>query len=274
MVRIMNALPADYHIHSSFSGDSSEKFENITKNAIKKGLTSICITDHQDFGFYADGILFELDKDEYFNYMLYIQDKYKETIDIRIGVETGLEVDKAVRLKEFVNRHPYDFVIGSSHLINGFDPYYPEYFNGKTERQAFIEYFESIVDNLKVCSDFDVYGHIDYVVRYAPSKDKNYIYHDYSDILDEILKTIIQKGKGIEVNTSGLRSGLNNPNPSYDIIRRYRELGGEILTFGSDAHKAQDIAWGFDETVEKVKACGFKYYCEFKNRKPEFISLS
>ena len=269
----MILLPADYHIHTLFSGDSSASIDDIVNQAVSCGLHSICITDHLDFDYVDNGVKYELDDDEYYNTILKYKEKYHDRLDIRIGVETGLEPDKHKRLDDFINRHEYDFVIGSSHLVNGIDPYYPEYFNGKSDYEAFNEYFLSITDNLKYCHNFNVYGHIDYVVRYSPNKDKNYNFMTYIDIIDEILKNLIAGNKGIEVNTSGLREGLKNPNPSYDIIKRYRELGGTILTFGSDAHYPEHIAYAFKDVKEIIQECGFKYYTEFKNRTPEFIKL-
>lgn len=265
---------SDYHIHTKFSGDSNAEFADIVTSALQKGLTEICITDHQDFGYIADGVLFELNSDEYYNTLCEISERYIDKLIIKKGIETGLEPEKAPLLHDFVNSHDYDFVIGSSHLVNGMDPYYPEYFNNRTDKQAFLEYFESILENLKYCHDFDVYGHIDYVVRYAPNKADNYHYSDFFEIIDEILKKLIDSGKGIEVNTSGYRSGLPFPNPCIDIIKRYHELGGEILTIGSDAHYSQHIGYNFDKIYTLLKESGINYYTTFHKRKPEFIKLS
>ena len=264
---------SDYHIHTIFSGDCSTEPDVLAAAAITKGMNTICITDHQDFGYIEDDVLFELDALKYYNTMKAFSNTYKDKIDIRIGVETGLEPDKSTLLHDFITSCEFDFVIGSSHLINGSDPYYKEYFEGKTERQAFMEYFESILTNLNYCSDFDVYGHIDYVVRYSPDKNLNYSYQKYGDIIDEILKTLLSMDKGIEINTSGYRSGLGEPNPCIDIIRRYRDLGGEIITIGSDAHFPEHIGYKFNTVSEILKHCGYSYYTIFKNRKPEFIKL-
>ena len=121
--------------------------------------------------------------------------------------------------------------------------------------------------------DVDVYGHIDYVVRYGPNKDKYYSYEDYSDVIDTALSMCIEHGVGIELNTGGLAYGLKHPNPREDVIKRYRELGGEIITVGADAHKPERIAYEFSKAGEILKQCGFKYYTVFKDRKPEFIKL-
>ena len=136
-----------------------------------------------------------------------------------------------------------------------------------------MEYFESILENIATDADYDVYGHIDYVVRYGPNKNAKYSYSKYSDIIDEILRRLIAKGKGIEINTAGFKYGLGHPNPTEEIICRYRELGGEIITIGADGHKPEHVAYDFNKVPDILKAAGFKYYTVFKDRKPDFISL-
>ena len=118
-----------------------------------------------------------------------------------------------------------------------------------------------------------MYGHIDYVVRYGPDKNTYYSYADYADVIDEILKQLIHNGKGIEVNTAGFKYGLGHPNPCEDILKRYRELGGEILTLGADAHQPEHIAYDFQRLPKLLQTCGFSYYTVFKNRKAQFIAL-
>ena len=132
-------------------------------------------------------------------------------------------------------------MIGSSHLVHRRDPYFPDYYEGRTEEEAYREYFTSILENLAAFDCFDVYGHIDYVVRYGPNKNQNYSYGKYADILDNILRTLIHKGKGIEINTGGFKYGLGHPNPTEGVLKRYRELGGEIITIGADAHKPEHV---------------------------------
>ena len=264
---------SDYHIHTIFSGDCEFEPELIVESAIRKGLKEICITDHQDFGFIADGILYEIDSRKYFKKIQDISVKYKNRISVKTGIEMGLEPDKTDKIDSFLNSEEFDFVIGSSHLINGFDPYYPEYFKGKTDEESFLEYFESILKNLEVCNNFDVYGHLDYVVRYAPNQHKYYSYNNFKDIIDSILIKIISMNKGIEINSGSFRYGLPFSNPCPEIIKRYKELGGEIITIGSDAHNPEHIAHSFKLINDILSDCGFKYYCNFSNRKPTFIKL-
>ena len=137
----------------------------------------------------------------------------------------------------------------------------------KTEEEIIREYFQCILDNVKLFNNFDVLGHLDYAVRYAPETDKNYNYLKYKDLIDPILETVIEKGKGIEINTAGIRKYyLKDVHPTTDIIKRYKELGGEIITVGSDAHTAGWEATDFHRAEEALKAAGFDYYCTFENR--------
>ncbi len=268
------SILSDFHIHTKFSGDSTETPENIAEKAIGLGLNSICFTDHQDFDYIFDENLnFDLDYEAYFAYMSNLREKYKDKIKILIGVETGIEPYLADKLLDFSGKKPYDFIIGSSHIVHRKDPYYPEYFQDRSDREAFEEYFVSIVENLKTYSNFDVYGHLDYVVRYSENKDKNYTYTAFADYIDEILKMLISMGKGIEVNSASYRYGLKNPNPIPQAIKRYKELGGEIITVGSDAHKYKDVACDFDRIEAVLQQAGFKYYTVFENRKPQFIPI-
>ena len=136
-----------------------------------------------------------------------------------------------------------------------------------------MKYFEYILKTLDYCTDFDVYGHLDYIVRYAPKKDKNYSYKAFKEVIDEILIKLVKMGKGIELNTGGMYKGMASTNPHPDIIKRYKELGGEIITVGSDAHRAEFIGYSFNDAKEILKESGFKYYTVFEKRKPEFIKL-
>lgn len=270
-------LRSDFHMHSNFSGDSKAALGHMVHGAVAKGLQTICFTDHNDPSFpypsFEEAGMFDLDTDRYMDCLSQTVDLYKDKIDIRRGVEIGIQAHIYSDLTEYVKKYPFDFVIGSSHLCLGTDPYYPAFWEGRTLKDGLNIYFEDIRQNVHNFSDYDVYGHLDYIVRYAPTQNKDFRFADYSDILEDILKTIIEKGKGIEVNSAGFRHGLGAPNPCADILKLYRSLGGEILTTGSDAHKPEDIALDFDNLEPLLLACGFKYYTIFKNRKPEFIKI-
>lgn len=271
-------INADFHMHTSFSSDCESAPREMIEAAIQKGLKTICITDHNDKDFphpelFDEEEPFVFDADEYFETLLKLQEEYKNKIDVRIGVEIGMQEHLVSYYRDFVAAKPYDFVIASMHIIHGMDPYYPEYFEGKSDEEGYRETFLETIRMLKLYDDFDVLGHIDYIVRYGKTREQAYSYKKYADYIDEILKTVIQKGKGIELNTAGLKYGLGFAHPHPDILRRYRELGGEILTVGADGHKPEHVAYEFEKVSSLLKACGFKYYTEFLERKPIFQQL-
>ena len=268
----------DSHVHSEFSSDSSASLDSIIQKAISLGIPKICITDHHDIDFPVnpeDGYDFQLDAPAYIAAMDKLREKYKDKIDIRTGVELGLMNSVAAKAKKFSEDYPdLDFIIGSSHLVRGLDPYYPSYYNGRTEVEGIRDYFESILENVSLIDDYDVYGHLDYVVRYCPSGEKIFKMSDYKDIFEQIFRIIIPKGKGIEINTGSLYKNMSYAHPHMDILKLYKDMGGEIITVGSDAHKPEFLCYDF-ETYARVAltSLGYKYYCTFKNRKPEFNPL-
>ena len=188
-------------------------------------------------------------------------------------MELGLQTECMRQNAVFAKSYEFDFIIGSSHICHRKDPYYPAFYEGRTEEEAYREYFESVLENIRKFSNYDVYGHLDYVVRYGPNKDADYSYAKYADLLDSILEALIDKGKGLELNTGGLREGLRDANPCADVLKRYRELGGEIITVGSDSHNCSNIGHQFERACEILKECGFKYYTVFEKRSPEFRKL-
>ena len=263
-------ITADLHTHSFFSSDSSEPTENIVRAAYERGLKTICLTEHMDFDY--PGGEFILDTDKYRAELARVRDMFAGKIEVLFGVELGLMDTLAPRLYEYTSGFDFDFIIGSSHLVDGADPYYPEYFGKLGDRNGIRRYFESILANISVYDNFDVYGHLDYAVRY--SRAKNYSPADYRDITDEIIKKLVSMGKGIELNTAGLKYGLGWAHPHPDLLRRCRELGIEIVTVGSDGHKAEHIAWEFEAAGEILKAAGYEYYAVFRERKPEFVKIT
>lgn len=264
---------ADCHMHTAFSGDSNAPMKDMIEAAIKTGLNEICITDHLDYDYARDLEYFLFDLEEYFSCIEQQKEQYKGRIKIKAGVEFGLQPQLGKRLKEVAERWPFDFIIGSSHVVDGVDPYYSEYWEGKKVEHGVLRYYESMLENIESCADFDVYGHIDYIIRYCPDKTKDFSYRRYAELIDECLKKLIDAGKGIEVNTGGFKYGLGHPNPHEDILKRYHELGGEILTVGSDAHEPAHVGFAFQKIPQILKNCGFRYTTVFRERKAEFYPI-
>ncbi len=263
---------ADYHLHSSFSIDSEAPMEDIIISAIDKGMSEIAFTDHADF----DEKYYPVPEYEsYIPVFSGLKEKYKDKINIILGVETGLENRWSDRINEFAQKYDFDFIIGSSHAVETLDLYFDqkEYFRDRTKKEAYTIYFEEMLKNISKCRYFNVYGHMDFVSRYGMYDDNSLHYAEYRELIDECLKALIKNGQGIEVNTSGFRYGIDGTYPSLDIIKRYRELGGEIITAGSDSHTAEDTADHIDYAYELIKEAGFEYITVFRKKIPEFIRI-
>lgn len=264
---------ADAHMHTEFSQDSHAKLEDMAEKAISIGIDTICITDHIDWDFPERDIVFDFNVGKYMRKIEAARKTYGSRLDIRMGVELGMQPHLAKSYEELLAEYPFDFVIGSVHLVNNRDPYYPEAFGNMTDGEVFGAYFENVLRNVKAFHGFDSLGHLDYIVRYGRNGAREYRYEDYADIIDEILRELIRQGKALEVNSAGLRKKLGFPNPHPHIIKRFCQLGGEMVTVGADAHKPAHVGGSFKEVAELLKSCGFSYYTRFRQRKPEFLRL-
>ena len=267
----------DYHIHTTFSGDSTINPEECIQKAIELGIKEIAITDHAEFNVWRPGELFEDDcfniKD-YMSTLTSLKEKYGHRIVIKAGIEVGLQREEKKVINQLINENPFDFVIGSSHTIDKIDLFYRKIYEEQTKSKAYEQYFNEVLEIVRVFDSYSVYGHLDLIRRYAPGE-----YEDVelttaeNEIIIEILKQIISRGKGIEVNTSGYRYGLNSTNPGIEILKWYRQLGGEIITVGSDAHHKSHIGYRIPETYELLKDLGYRYITIFEQMNAVQIKL-
>ena len=186
-------------MHSSFSADSETPMENMIQAAVDNGLTGICFTEHldPDYPETPENLDFSLDIPAYRQRLFELADAFRDQITVNFGIELGLQPHLSESFSGLLKEIPFDFVIGSSHVVHGYDPYYPSYFEGRKESACYMEYFESILECVKETPYFDVYGHLDYVVRYGPTKNQNYSYQKHADIIDRILHAIVESGKGV-----------------------------------------------------------------------------
>ncbi len=266
-------MKADVHMHCYFSSDSEARPEEMAEAAIAKGLEIICFTDHYDKDNFDWGYEDIFDEERYFKEMLLLREKYRGRIDIRVGAEIGFMPHLGEFYRTFTGKYPLDFVIGSAHSVQGHDAASRKIYKEHTDQEAYRIHFEEILEDIRNIKSYDVLGHMDYMVRYSNQGVKSYRCEEYMDVIDEILKQLISDGKGIELNTSGLKYGVGFAHPHEKILKRYRELGGEIITVGADGHIPEHIAYDFHLTDELLKEAGFRYYTVFKQRKPEFIKL-
>ncbi len=263
----------DFHMHSSFSGDCATSPYAMAERALALGLDGICFTEHQDIDAPDCGVDFSVDFERYFAAMQKLREDFSGRLLIYIGMEFGIMEHLSEALDQLLAQYPFDFVIASQHFVHNRDPYFPSFFEGKSERECYEEYFLAQLETVKKISAFHTLGHMDYVVRYGPNQNTYYTYEAYADFIDPILRYLIENGKCLEVNTGGFRYGLGEPNPCSGILKRYRELGGELITIGSDGHKPEHLAYDFDRASALLTKLGYQYYTIFDQRKPVQIRL-
>lgn len=259
----------DYHIHSDFSADCDTPMEETIEKAISLGLEEICFTDHIDYDYPDKDWVFEFDLNEYGKKIKKVQTKYRDKIIIKKGIEFGLQPHLLDRYKQLMRKENFDFVICSMHAVEGKDLHSGEFFAGKTVEETYEVYYKELLSCIKEYKDFSILGHLDLVKRYTKEKSRD----NFHDITREIFKEIIPAGKGIELNTSGYRYGLESGMPSLDILQLYKECGGEIITIGSDSHSSETLAYQFGRSLEQIQAAGFEYIASFTEGEPEFHKI-
>ena len=259
-------LKADYHVHTRLSYDGGGDLTEYCAKAEELGLSELCVTDHLDIGCAQ----MEFTPHDQRVYLEQYQNACRQfpKLELRLGMEIGFRPDTHVESAMFISALPLDFVINSIHEINDVDPYYGGYFDGKTREEAYFEYLEQVLDSLEAAYPFNVIGHIGYPERYAPYLCPCLEYREFPDLIDAILLRTIYDGKGIEINTSSLKQ-LGKTMPARSIIARYRELGGEYITVGSDAHSPAKLGVNFADAHELLKELGFKYITSYREFKPE-----
>lgn len=262
-------MKIDYHMHSDFSADCEEPMEETVKTAIEKGLTEICFTEHIDYDYPDTTIDFSLDTAAYHEKIKEMQAKYTGLIQVKKGVEIGVQPHLLERYEAFLQEETFDFIICSEHTTNRQDLHSKALFQNRSTKEAYELYYKELLDCVTRFESYSVLGHLDLIKRYqAPDPDV-----DFTEVITDIFNTIIPKGKGIEVNTSGFSYGLDHHMPSEDILRLYKACGGEIITIGSDAHEKADVGRHFSEVAHLLQEIGFDYLCTFHERKPAFHSI-
>lgn len=259
----------DYHMHSIVSFDGHNTPEQMVQAAQEKGLKEICFTDHIDHEINVEKETMVFDTEVYNQAYDHLQ---AEGVKVRRGMEFGLKPHNQVELKKDLQRRHFDFVLGSVHFIDEVDVYLAPYWEGKTVERAYRDFMEQTLTCVQAHEDFDVLAHLTFIAKARGNVSKRPIhYEDYREVSDEILKELARKGKGLEMNTSGVdRCGDFLPGEAF--FRRFKELGGEIVTVGSDAHTFDRVGQYTDRACEILKEI-FGYVCTFEDRKPIFHKL-
>lgn len=278
---------ADYHVHTEYSDDSLYPMEEVVKDAIRLGLDEICFTDHVDYGIKPDWDgpepivwrrggsgepdkipLANVDYPRYEAEIRKLQEKYRGQITLRMGLEFGMQVHTIPLYEKLFARYPFDFILLSVHQVEDKEFWNQDFQRGRTREEFNRRYYEELLALVRRYRHYSVLAHPDLIARYDSAGP--WPFEKLRPILTEILKTVIADGKGIEVNTSCHRYGLRDLTPSRDILRLYRELGGTVLTIGSDSHKKEHLGAFIRETMDELKEMGFEQFCTFEGMKPVF----
>ena len=257
----------DNHVHSKFSPDSDMSIDFICNRGIELGFNAIAITDHMDHDFLDGSYSFE--PHLYHKTLFAAKEQFNDKIKLIVGVEEGYQphvIDQII--SDFSIIKP-DFIICTNHSVDGIDLSLPNFYIGKSRVQAFTRYLETILESILKMPSFDTIAHIGYIRRYAPYGENSLTYLEFKDYFDAIFKALIEKGKAFEINTSGVNS-YGFLMPETDIIKAYIDLGGELITLGSDAHLPSGIGFKFNYVVDILKGFGLKHLTHYVDRKPCF----
>lgn len=259
----------DYHMHCCFSMDSEARPEDMIEAAQKRGLNEICFTDHVDYD--RDGDSSRLpDLAARKTYFDGIRDRYPD-VAVKLGAEISLKDELCTaRSLEFVRASNPDFIIASLHLVNGVGAWEKGYYDMGSREEVYRAYIDGIADMLPSCRGFNVLGHYDFCAKYAPYENRGMTLADGADTFDRIFRLLAQNGRGMEINTAAWKQ---DPAWGLDILKRFVELGGEYVTFGSDAHRAENVGARAGEAYELACAAGVPYYATFNALVPTLHRL-
>lgn len=241
-------MRADNHVHTLFSEDSEAEIDDICRSALEKGVKVIALTDHIDYNPVDNGYGY-YDREAYFEAVERARQSYGDSLKILTGAEVGEPHLYPERVKE-LNTSSFDIILGSVHWLGGLFVGDEELLKESSMDEIFIRYYTIMLDMVKK-GGFNVLAHMDFPRRYFNSK----VNKDNLEIIDEILTHIINSGIALEINSSSLRKGLTDCLPSGELIERYAALGGTMITYGSDAHFADDVTAGFDEIDRLLGSC-------------------
>lgn len=260
----------DCHVHSTFSPDAKDTIDSMCQAAVAAGLSEICFTDHVEFE----------PRDEAFGYIRFEEyrkaiqqaaEKWAGVLRIGTGVEAGYQTGHTGQMEEFLAGRDFDFVLGSVHWVDSLS-LTGEVFDSYGVEGAYRRYLENVLGAAK-SGLFDALAHLDFIKRYAFEEYGRFPFEAFSSEIEAILKVIIDKGIALEINASGLRYPVRETLPGLETFRLYRQLGGELITVGSDAHRVKRLGSGILEAVDLVRAVGFRHIAVFHNRRPEFITI-
>ena len=274
---------ADYHVHTAFSDDSSYPLLQVVQDAVRMGLEEICLTDHVDYGVKQDWDcgqeflyrrgqpLANVDYPRYVEEIEKARRLYGDRIRIKMGLEFGMQVHTIPQFKTLFRRYPFDFILLSVHQVGDKEFWTQDFQRGRSQKEYNELYYEQILQLVRQYHDYSVLAHVDLIARYDEAGP--YPFQAVKSILTDIFRQVIADGKGIELNTSYHRYGLTDSTPAKAILELYRDLGGRILTIGSDSHAPEHLGSYISEGRQLLRKMGFREFCTYEQLEPFFHPL-
>lgn len=276
---------SDFHVHSEFSDDSTYPVREVCRDAVKRNLDEICFTDHVDYGVkpdsdhpelarVVDGIpLTNVDYERYFPTVEAARDEFAGDLTVRVGLELGVQTHTVERYEQLLERwgDRLDFAILSIHQVGDLEFWDGSFQEGRTQQEYNEAYYRELLSVVERFHGYSVLGHLDLIKRYDPAGI--YPIERTRDIVAAILERVIADGKGIEVNTSSFRYGLPDLQPATEILKLYRDLGGTIVTIGSDSHEPDHLGSYLRYVQRRLAGMGFETFCTFEGKEPRFHEL-
>ena len=261
----------DMHTHSENSHDSVCRIEAMCQAQIQRGTQIMAVTDHCDVYSYDDYDIYTPIKRAY-DTVAELNEKYKGQIQLLSGVEISEGFWFPEESEKIQHLVPYDVILGSVHCVKYKDLIrsYSTMDFSRLSEQVIYEYLNAYFDDILTLfdtTDFDVLTHLTCPLRYITGKYGITIdLSRFSEKITRILQRVIQEEKALEVNTSSY-AVLNDFMPCREIVKQYKDMGGSIITIGSDAHVVENAATNFEKALEFLKELGFTEIYYYKKRK-------
>jgi histidinol-phosphatase (PHP family) len=252
-------LPLDAHLHTELSPDSDVPIDVFAAEAVERGIPEIAITDHVDFAPDTPAYRYASFAERERSVRQAAERWAERGVAVRFGVEITWDSRYADDIRDHLGRHAYDFTIGSVHVYRD-SPYDRSRVAGWVAGQSLAQIVEPYLSEVlgAIRSElFDAIGHLDVVKRYLAPHISAEELGAAPELYDPLLRALVDAGSALEINTSGLRQEAKEIYPPPAIISRFRELGGERITIGSDAHRADTFAWALDDGYRVAEAAGF-----------------
>lgn len=262
----------DVHTHSFFSYDGKQSMESLVEAAKARGMKYVAVTEHLDLDLTALGYTYHKlpDLDGYFCELKRLRET-NPAMRLLSGIELGYAPESDSAYAEYLSGYSFDVIINSVHMVDGEDIYEKSYYEKRNRQEAYLTYLKTVRKSLDVPYRYDVVGHIGYIARRSPYENPVYSYDEFPEAIDDVLEAVIAKKKCLEINS--LTPSGADFSPDLSVYKRYRELGGSLVSFGSDAHVSARVGEKLDQTKAALKELGFRSVYVFEKHTPVAVTL-